>query len=129
MRIKVNDAVAVGKKIVEWTLEANTRPKGNDIRDFVAKMDGALTVTDPKVTKFQLIETPADTIVIRLPQEDMLRRARDKYDDRNNPGLKADLSQFPEWERDLVDTTKLTGLKAAEVFYMFVGDYTTTECE
>jgi hypothetical protein len=91
-------------------------------------MDGRLEIVDPKITKFQLVDTPPDTIVIRLPEKSMIEQAEAKYTNTNPPFPPA---QFPFPDYLPIDFQKLqeSGITAEELFYRSVGGYTTAECE
>src|SRR6266404_4874140 len=75
MRINIINSGLIGRKIIDWTLDPATRPK--TFVEFKQQMAGRLDVVDPQITKFQLVDTPADTIVIRLPEKGMIGQAKD----------------------------------------------------
>jgi hypothetical protein len=123
-RISVTDYGLLGKKIVDWTLNPGNRPR--TIAEFEQQLTGALTVVDKtKTTKVNFIDTPLDTILIRLPPREILQQARDTY---SNASLTVDQYDFPPYYE--VDKAKMSeaGTTPADLFYSSVGDYTTSEC-
>ena len=123
-RISVTDYASLGKKIVEWTLNPETRPRTID--EFEYQLVGALKVVDKtKTTKVNFIDTPLDTILIRLPPREILQEAKDTY---SNPKLPIDQYDFPSYYEIDLDKLKGKGTTPAELFYASVGDYTTSEC-
>ncbi len=124
-RTTMIDHPRVGRKIVEWTLDPDTRPHTMD--EFCEQLEGALVVKDrTKTSKFKLIETPMDTILIRLPPREIIVQAKAKYSD---PTLSLDQYEFPPFYKiDMVQQRK-SGISPEELFYSMVGDYTTAECE
>jgi hypothetical protein len=121
-RVEITDSVKVGRKIVEWTLDKSARP--NTFDDFKNQLAGGLTIVDLNVSKFELVDTPSDTIVIRLPPEDMIKKAKAQFTD---PNFQPDQYPFPGYLP--IDPQRLTGITAEELFYSAVGSYTTAECE
>ncbi len=124
MRVEMIDFAEVGRKIVEWTLDASTRPDPQDFQEFKNQLANGLRIVDPQITKFQLVETPPDTIVIRLPEKDMIEKTKTKYTASSFQPY-----QFPFPGYLPIDLQRLTGITAEELFYSAVGGYTTAECE
>ena len=123
-RISVTDYQLLGQKIVEWTLDPGTRPR--TIAEFEYQLTGALTVVDKtKTTKLNFIDTPLDTILIRLPPREILQQAKDTY---SNTSLLVDQYDFPSYYEIDIVKQKAMGTKPADLFYASVGDYTTSEC-
>jgi hypothetical protein len=123
-RISVIDHRLLGQKIVEWTLNPATRPR--TIEEFQYQLTGALTVVDPtKTTKLNFIDTPMDTILIRLPPKEILQQAKDTY---SNAAISMDQYDFPPYYEVDLAKLKIKGVTAADLFYSSVGDYTTSEC-
>jgi hypothetical protein len=123
-RISVTNYPQLGKKIVEWTLNPETRPRTID--EFEYQLTGALKVVDKtKTTKLNFIDTPLDTILIRLPPREILQRAKDTY---SGPKLLIDQYDFPPYYE--IDRAKMKqeGTTPEDLFYASVGDYTTSEC-
>src|SRR5438045_6634171 len=103
-RITVTDYELLGRKIVEWTLNPGTRPR--TIAEFGEQLKGALTVKDPtRTTKLNFIDTPYDTILIRLPPKDILEQARDTY----VPDLPIDEYGFPPYYKLDLDKMRQEG--------------------
>lgn len=124
-RLEMIDRAAAGRKIVEWTLDPSTRP--TTIAAFQKQMEGAMRVKDPsKTTKINFIDTPLDTILIRLPPAIIIQEAKDKYTD---PATTVDDFPFPPYYHADTAKIKADGITAEELFFSSVGDYTTTECE
>jgi hypothetical protein len=123
-RMIIDDAALVGRKIVEWTLDKSTRPKS--FPEFKEQLEGGLRIVDPKVTGCELVETPDHKIVIRLPPAHLIKEAMAQYSAK---GIRPEDYRFPEFLP--IDRHKLmtVGVTAEELFYSFVGNYTTAECE
>jgi hypothetical protein len=121
-RTKLLNPELVGRKIVEWTLNRSTRPDPNDFNEFKNQLSGGLDIVDPHVTKFQLVDTPADTIVIRLPPENLIRQAITQY----TPSF--DIKQYPFYDYLKIDPQHL-GITAEQLFYSSIGSFTTAEWE
>jgi hypothetical protein len=125
-RMIILDAAQVGRKIVEWTLYPNSRPKKGDFQGFKEQLEGGLRIVDDKVTDFELVETQSNTIKIRLPPEDLIRKAMAQYSAK---GAEPKDYPFPGFLPIDVDKLTTQGVTAEELFYSFVGNYTTAECE
>jgi hypothetical protein len=123
-RMMIVDAAQVGRKIVEWTLDERTRPKS--FAEFKEQLEGGLKIVDKNATDFKLVPTPPDTIVIRLPPRELIEKARAQY---SAAGAKPGDYPFPEFLPIDVDKLTTQGVTAEELFYSFVGNYTTAECE
>jgi|SRR6516165_3730466 hypothetical protein len=121
-RTKLLNPELVGRKIVEWTLNPSARPDPNDFNEFKNQLSGGLDIVDRNVTKFQLVETPGDTIVIRLPPPDLILQARNQY----TPSF--DITKYPFYDYLNIDPQGL-GITAEQLFYSSIGSYTTAECE
>jgi hypothetical protein len=127
-RMMIIDAAQVGRKIVEWTLddspEKKTWPKS--LQEFAEQLEGGLKIDHKVVTDFQLVETPSHKIVIRLPPADLIKKAKAQYS-----ATEAEMEDYPFPEFLPIDLQKLTtqGVTPEELFYSFVGNYTTAECE
>jgi hypothetical protein len=126
MRINIINSGLIGRKIIDWTLDPATRPK--TFVEFKQQMAGRLDVVDPQITKFQLVDTPADTIVIRLPEKGMIGQAKMKYTN-TNPPFPPDQFPFPSYLPIDFQQLAQQGITAEELFYRAVGGYTTAECE
>ena len=123
-RISVTDYRLLGQKIVDWTLYPGNRPR--TIAEFEDQLKGALTVVDKtKTTKLNFIDTPMDTILIRLPPREILQQAQATY---TNTSLPLDQYGFPSYYEIDMDKQKALGTTPADLFYASVGDYTTSEC-
>jgi hypothetical protein len=126
-RIRVINHRLLGEKIVEWTLNPATRPR--TIQEFQDQLTYALQVIDPtKTTKLNFIDTPMDTILIRLPPKEILQEAKDTYSNTNLPLEEYGFPPYYEIDKIHLDKLKQTGVTAADLFYSSVGDYTTSEC-
>jgi hypothetical protein len=122
MRLEILDHAEVGRKIVQWTIDPATRPK--DFADFKNQLASGLRIVDPNITKFELVETPPDKVVIRLPEKDMIERAKTEY---THPSFPPYRFPFPGYLP--VNLQRVAGITAEELFYSAVGSYTTAECE
>src|SRR5438067_1872286 len=124
-RITMIDHEIVGKKIVEWTLDPGTRP--TTIEAFEKQLAGGLTVKDKtRTTKLNFIDTPYDTILIRLPPREIIQQAKDAYSATPPPSV--DDYPFPAYYRVDPAKVKAAMITAEDLFYSSVGDYTTAEC-
>jgi hypothetical protein len=127
-RTSMIDSAAMGRKILEWTLDRATRPTAMDgPGGFKDQLKDILEIKDPStVTKFQIIDTPTDTVVIKLPPADIIVQARDQYSD---PDFPVENYPFPPYYPIDMVKLKQMGITAETLFLSAVGDYTTTECE
>jgi len=136
-RVNIIDSGVIGRKIVEWTLDSHTRPDQNSpkgFEEFKRQLQEGLEIIDSKITGFpeivgfELVETPINKIVIRLPPKEMIEKAIEKYTD---PSFKVEDYPLPSYlsKYSSIDLQKLTGITPEELFYSSVGSYTTAECE
>jgi hypothetical protein len=123
MRAEVTDPVMMGRKIVEWTLQPETRPTTFD--EFKDQVRGVLEI-GAHITGFKLVETPAETLVIRLPSEAPLVAAKREY---TSPGATVDKYAFPKYLHVDKEKIKQDNTTPEQLFHGSLGDYTTRECE
>lgn len=123
-RVEVVDEIMMGRKIVEWTLDPKTRPKTLD--EFKEQVRGALNIVSPNITKFELIDTPDDTVTIRLPAAAPLEAAKKEY---SSSGATVDNYRFPSYLQVDKEKIKQSKITPEQLFYGSIGDYTTKECE
>ena len=123
MRAEVTDPVMMGRKIVEWTLQPETRPTTFD--EFKDQVRGLLDIKGD-ITGFKLVETPDKTLVIRLPAKAPLAAAKREY---TSPGATVDKYAFPKYLHVDIEKIKQENTTPEWLFHSSIGDYTTRECE
>ena len=123
MRAEATDPIMMGRKIVEWTLHPETRPTTFD--EFKDQVRGALEISE-KITGFQLVDTPQNTLVIRLPAVAPLEAAWNEY---KTPGVTVENYAFPKYLHVDKEMIKQDNTTPEQLFHGSVGDYTTKECE
>jgi hypothetical protein len=114
----------MGRKIFDWTLHPETRPTTFD--EFKDQVRGALEIISGDITGFELIETPEETLRIRLPAMVPLKAAWDKY---KSSGTTVDDYRFPEYLHVDKEKIKQDNTTPEQLFHGSIGDYTTRECE
>jgi hypothetical protein len=117
-RVNVLDYNALGKKFIEWSLDADARPK--DLAELEVQLTGIVAFPLPDYIKSLLIiQGGKDVLLLRLPPAELIQ---DTLDETSTGGGAYPLPGFyrEKFEGSPVDN---------KTFFEFrVGDYTIAHC-
>ncbi|HVT52177.1 MAG TPA: hypothetical protein VHE77_11445 [Dongiaceae bacterium] len=122
-RIKILDHVKLGKKICEWSLKPDSRPK--DIREMKRQLRGIATFP-PRIKGVAYVQADLATFVVRVPNADMVRESLKYMRDHNTgpyPGAKELYYYVEKLAEDDPDITNL------DFLYSRIADYTIAQCK
>lgn len=118
-RINVLQHRELGKKMIQWALEPDTRPKTLD--EFKAQTAGIIEQPFPDWVKaLQFVQNNMDTLLIRLPAPEMVQESMDRTASATG---KYPLPSF--YEEHLVNNQHPS---QREMLEFRVGDYTMAQC-
>jgi hypothetical protein len=118
-RINVLQHGELGKRMIEWALDPESRPK--TLEEFKAQTNGIIEQPFPPWVKaLQFVQSNLDTLLIRLPAPEMVQQSLDRTATATG---KYPLPDF--YEEHIVHGQH----SQREMLEYRVGDYTMAQCQ
>jgi hypothetical protein len=117
-RAEVLDYVEFGKRVVQWTLDANSRPQN------LAAMKLALrdiVLIPDRMKTLRYVEVSLDELVIRLPNQEMIRESLAAFGKAGG-----DAYPTPLFYRNLLASGG--GMSKFDALHSRIADYTIAQC-
>ena len=121
-RINVLQPREMGKKLIQWTLEAKSRP-GN-LKEFKEQVHGILEIPD-NFNGLQFVQSNRDVLLIRLPDADNIQESLDKL------GTKTGTYPLPKYYEEHLMLGQHRELRTMLEYRMSdyaLGDYSMSQC-
>jgi hypothetical protein len=120
--IEVADHIEMGRLVIEWATDKNTRPKTLD--ELKAQLDGIARVPD-RIKSFEFCQGTKEKLVLRLPVKEMMERAVNEMSDPERNGN----YPMPQFYSDFYRPGFSPVMSPLETLMARVGDYTIAQCK
>lgn len=117
-RVDVFDHKAFGEMVVRWSVDPTTRPA--DIDAMREACTDILSIPD-RITKLDYVDVDLDTLVIRVPNRDMVIESRDRFQAAPD-GNDYPMPPFYDWIGTQAPPPAL------DILYSRISDYTIAQC-
>ena len=119
--VEVIDYVEMGRIVAGWAKDPSTRPE--TVEEFKIQTDGVAVVPD-RIKGLMFVQSSMETLVLRLPEENMMQMAEDFFGAAEN----SEQYHAPSFYRDQYEQGSGAELSKLEFLYARVGDYTIAQC-
>jgi hypothetical protein len=119
--VKVADHVEMGRLVTDWSTGQRARPETVD--DLKKELRGIAEVPE-RIKKIEFCQGDLETLVIRLPEKEMMERAVIDMSDPECEGR----YPFPQFYADFYQPGFSPVMTPLDILMARVGDYTIAQC-